>query len=174
MKISNITESWLKEQNYQIKKPNQLTIKGAHVKDLTTHLDGRGEVTELWSEGWSEKWLIRPNHIYQSATDYGVVKGWHLHQDHTDQHTVTRGKIQISLVDVRENSPTFGEANSIIIGSLRPKILSIPPGVMHGWKALSFPEVIVVNLQSHVYDPNDEYKFTWDCILKDIWEPKNG
>jgi len=46
--------------------------------------------------------------------------------------------------------------------------------VMHGWKALTQPEVIVVNLQSHVYDSADEFKFAWDCVLEQVWEPKNG
>jgi hypothetical protein len=34
--------------------------------------------------------------------------------------------------------------------------------------------VIVVNLQSHVYDPADEFKFPWDCVLARTWEPRNG
>ncbi len=42
-----------------------------------------------------------PEHVYQSATDYGVVKCWHLHDRHTDQFTVTRGKLQVTLVDIR-------------------------------------------------------------------------
>jgi hypothetical protein len=46
--------------------------------------------------------------------------------------------------------------------------------IMHGWKALTQPEVIVVNLQSHVYDAADEFKFPWDCVLADVWEPRNG
>jgi hypothetical protein len=25
-----------------------------------------------------------------------------------------------------------------------------------------------------VYDPADEWKLPWDCILPDIWEPRNG
>ena len=36
------------------------------------------------------------------------------------------------------------------------------------------PEVIVVNLQSHVYDADDEFKFPWNCVLEEVWEPKNG
>jgi dTDP-4-dehydrorhamnose 3,5-epimerase len=115
-----------------------------------------------------------PQHAYQSATDYGVVKCWHLHQKHTDQFTVTRGKLQVSLVDLREGSPTFLQANKLILGTQKPRFLKIPPGVMHGWKALSQPEVIVVNFQSMPYDAADEFKFTWNCVLEQIWEPLNG
>lgn len=43
---------------------------------------------------------------------------------------------------------------------------------MHGWK--SQPETIVVNMQSKPYDLTDEYRFPWDCLLGDLWEPRNG
>jgi len=173
MNPSQVTEDWLKQQSFQI-TPG-VTIDGVYVKDLTAHVDGRGEVTELWSSSWvDEQNVFMPKHSYQSATDFGVIKCWHLHEKHTDQFTVTRGKLQVSLVDIREGSPTFGQANKIILGSLRPRFIKIPAGVMHGWKALSQPEVLVVNFQTEVYDPVDEFKFTWNCVLPEIWEPLNG
>ncbi|MCE2503656.1 MAG: dTDP-4-dehydrorhamnose 3,5-epimerase family protein [Chlorobi bacterium] len=153
---------------------NGPTIAGVQQKDLKTIIDGRGDVIELWSLPWVEsEGLAVPQHVYQSATDYGVVKCWHLHAMHTDQFTVTRGKLQVVCVDVREGSPTYGHVNSFIMGIQRPMLLLIPPGVMHGWKALSRPETIVVNLQTLPYDPADEFKFPWDCVLKEVWEPKN-
>jgi dTDP-4-dehydrorhamnose 3,5-epimerase len=138
-------------------------------------LDGRGDVTELWSRPWVEQeGLLNVAHVYQSATDYDVVKCWHLHNKHTDQFTVTRGKLQVSLVDLRADSSTFGQVNTIFLGSTKPRLIKIPPMVMHGWKALSMPEVLVVNLQSEVYTPGDEWKFPWDCVLEEVWQPRNG
>jgi len=151
------------------------TIEGVVRKDLKAIVDGRGDVIELWSHPWVEaEGLAIPRHVYQSATDAGVVKCWHLHAVHTDQFTVTRGKLQVVCADVREDSPTFGQVNSFVMGVQRPTLLLIPPGVMHGWKALSAPETIVVNLQTHPYDPDDEFKFPWDCVLGEVWEPRNG
>lgn len=175
MQINKISEEWLVNQNFQL-KPG-LTIDGVFVKDLTAHVDGRGDVIELWSQSWPEfkdKTIVPTKHAYQSATDPGVVKCWHLHKVHTDQFTVTRGKLQVSLIDVRENSPTFGQANKIILGVQKPKFIKIPPGIIHGWKALGDKETIVVNFQSHPYDAGDEFKFAWDCVMPEIWEPLNG
>jgi dTDP-4-dehydrorhamnose 3,5-epimerase len=170
-----VTTEWLQKQtNWQVQKPNVVTIKDAYLKELTTLLDGRGEVTELWSEGWKNDGVLPPKHIYQSATDSGVVKCWHLHEIHADQFTVTRGKLQVSLVDIREDSPTFMHVNTVFLGSLKPRYLRIPAGVMHGWKCLSEEETLVVNLQSEVYDAKDEFKFPWDCVLKEVWQPVNG
>ena len=175
MKASEVTVEWLKTLHFKVQPANKATIQGVIVKDLTVHLDGRGEVTELYSKPWIEKdGLADIQHIYQSATDYGVVKCWHLHEIHTDHFTVTRGKLQVSIVDLREDSPTFAHVNCFFLGSLRPRLIKIPPRLMHGWKALSEPEVLVVNCQSHVYDAADEFKFPWDCVLADVWEPKNG
>lgn len=171
-----VTVEWLQSISYTITSPYRPpTIAGVVVRDLKTHLDGRGDVIELWSRPWVEGAdLVMPQHVYQSATDYGVTKCWHLHNEHTDQFTVTRGKLQVTLVDIRPASPTFGHVNPIFLGVQQPRLVKIPPMVLHGWKALSQPEVIVVNLQSHVYDAADEFKFPWDCVLADVWEPKNG
>lgn len=174
--IAEITVEDLKKIDFEQHSTfNGPTIEGVRRKNLEAIIDGRGDVIELWSRPWVEaEGFIIPNHVYQSATDAGVTKCWHLHAIHTDQFTVTRGKLQVVCVDLREDSPTFGHVNSLIMGMGAPTLLLIPPGVMHGWKALTPPETIVVNLQSHVYDPDDEFKFPWDCVLENIWEPRNG
>lgn len=175
MHAKDVTIEWLKTVSWQ--KPagaNIATIDGLLVRDLKVNLDGRGEVTELWSKPWMEQGFLQPAHIYQSATDYGVIKCWHLHNDHTDQFTVTRGKLQVTIADIRQGSPSFGAVNTFFIGSLQPKLIKIPSMLLHGWKALSEPEVLVVNVQSDVYDPKDEFKFPWDTVLADVWQPKNG
>lgn len=175
MRAKEITVEWLRKIDFQLQPLSMTpTIKGVLIRDLKVNLDGRGEVTELWSKPWTQEGLSDIEHIYQSATDFGVVKCWHLHEKHTDQFTVTRGKLQVTLVDVRLESETFGHINTIFLGSLKPRLIKIPPMVMHGWKALSSPEVIVVNLQSHIYAPDDEFKLPWDCIIPNVWEPNNG
>lgn len=174
MKASEVTVDWLQTLEFQVQPAGRATIDGVIVRDLTVNLDGRGDVTELWSQSWLKDGMVPAAHVYQSATDHGVVKAWHLHETHTDQQTVTRGKLQITIVDLREDSKTFRHVNSLFLGSLKPRLVKIPPRLMHGWKALSGPEVLVVNCQSHVYDPADEFKFPWDCVLGGVWEPRNG
>lgn len=174
MQATEVTVPWLQRVKWQVQPPGRVTVDGVIVRDLTVHLDGRGEVTELWSASWMKDGLVRAEHAYQSATDHGVVKCWHLHERHIDQFTVTRGKLQVAIADVREGSATFGHVNSLFLGSLRPRLVKIPTMILHGWKALTAPEVLVVNFQSHVYDPSDEFKLPWDCVLTQVWEPLNG
>ncbi len=172
MKPSQVTVDWL--QRIELSSPtlNNPSIEGVLFRTLVSHVDGRGDVTELWSVPWSG--FDQPQHVYQSATDAGVVKCWHLHAIHTDQFAITRGKVQVTVIDVREESPTFGSVDVFILGTQKPGLVKIPPGLLHGWKALSAPEIIVFNLQTHVYDPDDEYKFPWDAVIPGVWEPNNG
>ena len=174
MKASEVTIDWLRSINLKLHPILSVpTIEGVLIKDLDVNLDGRGDVTVLWSFPWLNDGFLQIQHVYQSATDFGVVKCWHYHEVHTDQFTVTRGKLQVTLVDLREDSPSFGDVNTIFLGTLKPRLLKIPPMVMHGWKALSQPEVLVVNLQTHVYEPADEFRLPWDCIIPKVWEPNN-
>ncbi len=173
MRLRDMTAEWLKQQKFLIQKG--ITIEGVTVKDLTVNLDGRGEVTEMWSSSWvGQNGIQMAKHVYQSATDFGVVKCWHAHEIHTDQFVVTRGKIQVAMVDLREDSPTFLHVNTVFMGELRARLVVIPAGIMHGWKSLSQPEVRVMNFQTEVFDPSDEIRFDWDTVLTEIWQPRNG
>src|SRR3954465_15282509 len=86
----DVTVEWLRAIPYAIQSTfRSPTIAGVIVKELRVNLDGRGDVIELWSKPWVDaEGLMHPEHVYQSATDYGVVKCWHLHDRHTDQFTV--------------------------------------------------------------------------------------
>ncbi len=49
------------------------------------------------------------------------------------------GMLQVALVDLRPESPTFGRRNTIYVGSIRPWQILIPPGVAHGYKVVGTP-----------------------------------
>jgi dTDP-4-dehydrorhamnose 3,5-epimerase-like enzyme len=76
MQAGDVTPEWLQSlSNTLVPSSKPTTIDGVYVKDLKTHLVGRGDVIELWSKSWVEKeGLVVPEHVYQSATDYGVTK----------------------------------------------------------------------------------------------------
>ena len=47
-----------------------------------------------------------------------------------------QGMLQVALVDLRPDSPTFGAKNTLYVGALRPWQILIPPGVAHGYKVI--------------------------------------
>jgi dTDP-4-dehydrorhamnose 3,5-epimerase len=58
------------------------------------------------------------------------------------------GMVQVALVDLRIDSPTFGVKNTLYVGSLRPWQLLIPAGVAHGYKAVGESPALVLQLTS--------------------------
>lgn len=151
----------------KVKSQDDITIPGVTVYNLKYHVDGRGKLIELFSRPWGQE-LTCPSHVYSSFTDQGVIKAWHMHNVHTDQLCCFAGKIQVCCL-------YKDQINSIISGRDNPMLITIKPGIIHGWKALT-DGVFVVNLASHVYDPQDEIRFAWDDMpaLIHVWEPRNG
>ncbi|MFN8566660.1 MAG: hypothetical protein U0Z44_03880 [Kouleothrix sp.] len=62
--------------------------------------------------------------------------------------------------------------NLIFLGGQRPRLIKIPPMIMHGWKAPSQPGD---RRQSAVActTPLDEFNF-WNCVLEEVWSRGMG
>lgn len=165
----------LSEINFKINPSfNKPKIKGVYYKDLKTHVDSRGDLTELWSDNWIKKEPIAKKiaHVYLNTTHQGVTKAWHVHEKTYSQYTCVKGKMQIVLVDIRAGFKTFGQVDRFIIGTMTPGYIKIPPGVLKGWKSFDGNSIIVNLLTTSKVD--DNFKYPWNSILKNVWEPKNG
>ncbi len=92
--------------------------------------------------------------VYVTTTYPGVVKAWHLHRVQTDLVSCIKGEIELVLHDAREGSPTRGEVARFITGERHPLLITIPPGVHHGWKCISEEEAFVVNVPDELYRSN--------------------
>jgi dTDP-4-dehydrorhamnose 3,5-epimerase len=149
------------------------TIEGVYAKQLKTFLDGRGDLTEIWSTSWPDADKIKSiEHAYFNLTDKGVIKGWHWHEDSYSQYVCVQGKMQIVLIDLRPNSSSFRHVNQFVAGSKNPLYLQIPPYVLKGWKALE-ENGTIVNL-IHTTNVKDNKKIPWDKLANDIWQPIFG
>jgi len=92
----------------------------------------------------------------------GTIKAFHYHLEQYDYWTPAAGMLQAALIDLREESPTFGARNTFYIGSLRPWRLLIPPGVAHGYKVIGDAPAVLVYLTSRHYNPADEGRLPHD------------
>jgi dTDP-4-dehydrorhamnose 3,5-epimerase len=92
-----------------------------------------------------------------AAMNYpGIIKAFHFHRHQTDCWTPALNMIQVVLVDLRPESPTFGSRNTLYVGNLRPWQILIPPGVAHGYKVLSPGPSMLIYATDRFYDPSDE------------------
>lgn len=133
-------------------------IKGVRVKRLRVIPDERGRLFEMLRR--DDAIFLKFGQVYCTTVNLGVVKGWHYHKKQVDHFVCVSGMIQLVAYDGREGSSTKGVVNEFFIGVHNPLLVQIPPGVYHGFKGLSEPEAVVINIPSEPYHRQrpDEYR----------------
>ena len=120
-------------------------IEGWRVNDLTVHLDERGSFTELLRKDWQE--FLGDDQIVQFNLSFsypGVVRAWHRHlKGQNDYFLVMEGSIKVCAYDERQDSPTYGELDEVILGPGRMRVVRVPGECWHGYKAISSDPVKV-------------------------------
>ncbi|MBU1118681.1 dTDP-4-dehydrorhamnose 3,5-epimerase family protein [Patescibacteria group bacterium] len=84
-----------------------------------------------------------------------TIKAFHWHKKQDDLWFIGSGKAVIVLHDMREESPTFGETQEIFAGEGDYKLVLIPVGVAHGYKALSEEPVLLFYHTTEAYNPEN-------------------
>jgi len=125
-------------------------IDGVKVKDLKAIPDERGRVMEILRS--DDAIFQKFGQVYMTTAYPGVVKGWHYHKVQTDFFTCIAGMMKLVLFDRREDSPTKGEVNEFFLGVHNRKLVTIPPGVLHGFKCIGETEAVVINVPTEVYN----------------------
>ncbi len=94
----------------------------------------------------------------ESKSSKGVIRGLHYQLPPYPQSKLIRviqGEILDVVVDIRENSRTYGEVFSIILNEENKKMLFVPRGFAHGFSVLS--EKAIINYKcDNFYNKNSE------------------
>lgn len=150
-------------------------IDGVNTKQLWVIPDERGYLMEILRN--DDAFFEEFGQVYMTTVYPGVVKGWHYHKLQTDYMTCVYGMIKLVLYDARDDSPTKGEIQEFFIGQHKPMLVSIPRGVLHGFKGVGTEISLIINTVTEPYkyaDP-DEFRITWNS--PDIpynWALRNG
>lgn len=150
-------------------------IEGVKIKKLRVIPDARGRLMEILRN--DDEQFVQFGQVYVTTAYPGVVKGWHYHKKQIDNFTVVKGMMKVVLYDGREDSPTHGEVNKFFMGDFNPILLTIPQGVVHGFKCIGDHESIVVNCPSEVYNYHNPDEYRIDPHHNDIpydWADKDG
>lgn len=137
-------------------------IDGVNTKNLKFLPDERGRLMEIMRN--DEKIFENFGQVYLTTNNPGVVKAWHHHKIQTDFVCCVKGQIKVVLYDAREDSKSYGEINEFHIGDFNPMLISIPPGVYHGWKCISNDEALIISVptEPYNYEKPDEYRLPPD------------
>jgi len=153
-------------------------IAGAEIEVGTIHPDDRGFFSELFRVGASRltQDLVHCATLQVSvARSYpGTIKALHYHFEQTDFWAPLQGMFQVVLCDLREDSATHGDVNTLYLGVLRPWRLKIPPGVGHGYKVIGTETATLVYLTDRFYNPKDEGRLAYNHpLLNYDWEAQS-
>ena len=150
-------------------------IKGIRVKALKAIPDERGRLFEMLRA--DESIFRKFGQAYCTAVVHGVVKGWHYHKKQYDNFVCVSGMIKLVAYDARPRSSTRGVVNEFFIGVHNLQLVQIPPGVYHGFKGVSHPESLVINISTEPYHHAKPDEFRLDPHQNDIpydWNRKDG
>lgn len=134
-------------------------IAGVVVVTPDSHGDERGRFVETYRREWfpGGKEMVQANRSDKQA---GAVVGLRYHRRQADYWYVPRGRARVVLHDLRQGSPTEGATLTLEIGDHNEQGVYIPPGVAHGFAALT--DLTITYLVDGYYNPADELGVAWD------------
>lgn len=117
-------------------------LSGVLIFEPKVYHDDRGYFFEsynkhTWLEANIKSEFVQDN---QSYSKYGTLRGLHYQTGKHAQAKLIRvisGRVLDIAVDIRQNSPTFGQYVSIELSDKNQKQLYIPRGLAHGFIVLS-------------------------------------
>ena len=145
----------------------QTNIKDVLIIEPKVFGDDRG----FFFESYNQKTLqevanlnenfVQDNH---SKSKKGVLRGLHFQNEPYQQGKLLRvvvGEIFDVAVDIRKNSPTFGQYTSVILSAENKRQFWIPKGFAHGFLVLSEKATFAYKCDDF-YHPESEQSLLWN------------
>jgi len=137
-------------------------IEGVKTKNLRVVPDERGWLMEILRS--DDEIFQQFGQVYITTAYPGVVKGWHYHKKQTDNFTCVCGMMKVALYDARDDSSTKGSIMEFFVGEKNPLLISVPPGVYHGFKGIGTETAYFLSVPTlpYNYQEPDEYRLPPD------------
>lgn len=149
-------------------------IKDLLIMEPKVWKDNRGYFFESFSQKDFQDAGITANFVQdnQSFSQKGALRGLHAQANPFSQGKLVRviqGKVLDVAVDIRKNSPTYGQNFSIELSGENHKQLWIPPGFVHGFLTLEDDTIFTYKVTNY-YDKDSEIGVLWnDPTLNIDW-----
>jgi len=146
---------------------------GVKIIGLDAYKDERGFFLENYQKSNYEAVGIKDHFIQDnlSRSFKNVLRGVHFTRKRNQSQilTVISGKIFDVIVDIRQESQTFGKWHGIYLGEDSPRQIYMSHGFAHGFCVVSDMTNIHYKV-NQFYDPEDNFGFAWnDHEVKIDW-----
>lgn len=137
-------------------------LAGCVVVTPKTHTDDRGYFMESYRRSWMDSLtdfsgdFVQDN---QSLSHYGTIRGLHFQVGENAQSKLLRvlqGSILDVVVDLRQDSPTYGEHISVELSDENNHQLWVPKGFAHGFSVLSETALVCYKCDAY-YNKDGDY-----------------
>jgi dTDP-4-dehydrorhamnose 3,5-epimerase len=141
-------------------------IEGVLIIEPRLFKDERGYFFESFNQKEFEDKICKTTFVQdnESKSTYGVVRGLHFQKPPFAQSKLVRvvkGAVLDVAVDIRKDSPTFGQHVAVELTEDNHRQFFIPRGFAHGFSVLS-KEVIFQYKCDNFYAPQNEGAIAWD------------
>jgi dTDP-4-dehydrorhamnose 3,5-epimerase len=140
-------------------------LDGLVVTELARFDDERGHLVEIWNSERYAAWGI--DVVFQqdslSSSRRSALRGLHAQNPRAQAKLITclAGEIWDVSVDLRLDSPTFGQWRAEVLSAENRRQLFIPVGFAHGFVVLSDAATVHYKC-SDVYAPDAELSIAWN------------
>ena len=154
-------------ENFYLKTNKGKILDGVIIFKPIIHEDNRGFFYESWNKYKFEEIIKQDLEFLQDNVSFskkGVLRGIHYQNHPKEQGKLIRcskGKIYDVAVDLRKDSPTFGEWTSIILSAKNKFQLWIPPEFGHGFLSLTH-ETVVNYKATNFWSKSCERSIIWN------------
>lgn len=160
-------------------KVEQLSLSGSYIIEPVIHGDHRGFFMESYNEEKLKEKGTSFNFIQDNqslSAEAGVIRGLHFQLNPKAQTKIVRvisGAIYDVILDIRKNSPTFGQWVGVILSEHNHRQLLVPKGFAHGFCTL-VPNTQVLYKVDEYYSPEHDRGILWnDPDLGIDWPTSN-
>ena len=135
--------------------------------------DERGSIYHMLRR--DDKHFKEFGEIYFSLAYPGVIKGWHEHTIQTQNYAVVEGMIKLVMYDNRKSSNSYKKIQEVFLGDLNYSLVTIPTGIIMGYKCIGNKTSILANCSTHPHDPTemisydplgDKVPYDWNIKFK--------
>ncbi|OBU45382.1 dTDP-4-dehydrorhamnose 3,5-epimerase [Photobacterium phosphoreum] len=129
--------------------------------------DERGFFMETWNQNKFEELVTgKPTKFVQdnhSKSQKGILRGLHYQTENTQGKLVrvVSGEVFDVAVDIRKDSPTFGQWVGVYLSAENKRQLWIPEGFAHGFYVTSDEAEFVYKCTDY-YNPAAEHSILWN------------
>lgn len=136
--------------------------------EITPHIfrDNRGSFVKTFHCGFAADHGLATSFAeeFYSWSKRGALRGLHFQippSSHTKVVTCLYGEVFDVVVDLRIGSPTFGRHIHLSLRATEATLLYIPPGLAHGFMAVSHEALVYYQVTS-VHDPANDRGIHWN------------